>query len=344
MPERAYWLDLFTPETWAEIGKIDYAVSGYRANREAHAKKVRPGDLFLCYLTGKSRFVGILEVESEAYWDETPIWQSDAFPVRFKTRLVSRVPEDRGVHLHEVVEQSEHARSWSGYYRGSPQRLPHADGQFIATTLKSVEAEAGGQPPEAPVEIEIAGDESSAAADGSEREPKPERDHDRIQYRLLALGRDLGLELWVASNDRGRTYDDERFGDMAAKELPVRFDDATRRTIELIDVLWLSQNRIEAAFEIESTTSIFSGLLRMADLLALQPNIDIPLFIVAPDDRRKAVLREIRRPVFASLPTPLWKACRYIAFDRLESELDALGDRARYLRPEFINDLAEKAG
>ena len=44
----------------------------------------------------------------------------------------------------------------------------------------------------------------------------------------------------------------------------------TNQTIELIDVLWLDGNAIVAAFEIESTTSIYSGLLRMSDLLARQ--------------------------------------------------------------------------
>jgi hypothetical protein len=85
--------------------------SGFRANRKTLAKKVKPGDRFLCYLTGKSRFVGVFDVLSESYWDETPIWKSDPFPVRFKTRLVVKVPEDRGVHLHEVTAQSAKARS-----------------------------------------------------------------------------------------------------------------------------------------------------------------------------------------------------------------------------------------
>lgn len=69
-------------------------------------------------------------------------------------------------------------------------------------------------------------------------------------------------------------------------DLPLRFDEATNKTIELIDVLWLQGNAIVAAFEIENTTSIYSGLLRMSDLIAMQPNLNIPLFLVAPDDRR----------------------------------------------------------
>jgi hypothetical protein len=50
------------------------------------------------------------------------------------------------------------------------------------------------------------------------------------------------------------------------EKLPLQFDEATTRTIQLIDVLWLNGSSIQAAFEIESTTSIFSGLLRMSDL------------------------------------------------------------------------------
>jgi hypothetical protein len=336
-----YWLDLFTPETWEELAGIDYATSGFRANRKAHAAKVRPGDFFLCYLTGKSRFVGILEVLSESFWDEHPIWQSDVFPVRFRTRRVCIVAQDRGIHLHEVSAQSAKAASWGGYVRGSPKRLPQADGDFIVASLKRIEEETGGMEDEPIVGIKVGGDEG--AMPGPPGDDQSATDHDRIQYRLLALGRSLGLDLWVARDNRSDSYGGERFGDMAVAELPIRFDDTTRGTIERIDVLWLAQNRIEAAFEIESTTSIYSGLLRMADLLAMQPNIEIPLFIVAPSGRRKAVLNEIKRPVFASLPTPLSRACGYIAFDRLERELEMLGDRVNYLRPDFVKALAENA-
>ena len=46
------------------------------------------------------------------------------------------------------------------------------------------------------------------------------------------------------------------------------------------------------AFEIEHTTAIYSGLLRMADLLSLQPNMDINLHIVARN--QQAALRVFR--------------------------------------------------
>ncbi len=67
--------------------------------------------------------------------------------------------------------------------------------------------------------------------------------------------------------------------------LPTQFNEATNKTIELIDVLWLKGNSIVAAFEVECNTSVYSGLLRMSDLLSLQPNLDINLYLVAPDER-----------------------------------------------------------
>ena len=60
----------------------------------------------------------------------------------------------------------------------------------------------------------------------------------------------------------------------------------------MIDVLWLQGEAIVAAFEVEHTTTIYSGLLRMADLVSMQPNLKLDLFIVAPDERREKVLHE----------------------------------------------------
>ncbi len=45
-------------------------------------------------------------------------------------------------------------------------------------------------------------------------------------------------------------------------ELPTQFNEATTRTIELIDVLWLKGNSILAAFEVEEQhlfIRVFSG-------------------------------------------------------------------------------------
>jgi hypothetical protein len=61
-------------------------------------------------------------------------------------------------------------------------------------------------------------------------------------------------------------------------------------------MLWLKGRAIIRAFEVEHTTAIYSGLLRMADLCALLPNINVKLHIVSPESRQDKVFREISRP------------------------------------------------
>ena len=64
--------------------------------------------------------------------------------------------------------------------------------------------------------------------------------HTEIQWHLLKLGNDMGLDVWVASNDRSRKAHGHRFTDLPRlkKDLPLQFDEVTNRTVELIDVLW----------------------------------------------------------------------------------------------------------
>ena len=153
----------------------------------------------------------------------------------------------------------------------------------------------------------------------------------------------MGYDVWVARNDRGKECRGQKFAQIPRlrSELPSQFDDATNKTIELIDVLWLKNNSFVAAFEIESTTSIYSGLLRMSDLTAMQPNLNIPLYLVAPDERRNKVFSEVNRPTFAKLTPQLSDTCRYISFSGLRSKIKEIGPYLRFLKPEFLNELSE---
>jgi hypothetical protein len=169
-------------------------------------------------------------------------------------------------------------------------------------------------------------------------------EHTEMQYSLLKLGSDMGFGVWVARNDRNREFKEKRFSELfkIKDKLPLQFDEVTTKTIEYIDVLWLQGNAIVAAFEIESTTSIYSGLLRMSDLIAMQPNLNIPLYLVAPDERRDKVFIEVNRPTFSRLQPPLADVCRFISFSTLRERLKEVAPIIRYLRPEFLEELSEE--
>ncbi|MFL5761105.1 MAG: hypothetical protein ACJ789_15410 [Thermomicrobiales bacterium] len=263
-----------------------------------------------------------------------------------------------------IFENLKSPNAWTGHVRGSPAKWNQHDGEVIVQALLEAQANPIVRPidesklalgPKAvPTKIglvtvpdsEVEDEEADELIEAEEAIPalvKEPTSHTEIQWLLLKLGNDMGLDVWVARNDRSREYNGHRFADLARmrSDLPHQFDEATNRTIELIDVLWLRKNVFEAAFEIESTTSIYSGLLRMSDLLAMQPNLNISLYLVAPDDRRNKVLAEVNRPTFSRLSPPLKDVCRFIAFSVLREQLPKDVRVVRHLTPAFLEEFSE---
>ena len=168
-------------------------------------------------------------------------------------------------------------------------------------------------------------------------------EHTEIQYLLLQLGSDMGYDVWAASNDRGKQFNGKQFSQIPRMktDIPMQFSRETDKIIRNIDILWIKHNSYVAAFEIESTTSIYSGLLRMSDLIAMQPNINIPLYIVAPDSRRLKVIAETNRPTFSRLDPPLNEICRYISFTKLRDSMVHIKSIIKFIKPEWLEELSE---
>lgn len=186
-------------------------------------------------------------------------------------------------------------------------------------------------------------DETTEQSVPVEVEKEPIRESLRIQGRLAECGERMGFRIWIPRNNRSGalTVWSPRDGSLL-EQLPLNYDDTTLRTIEQIDVIWLKGRSIVRAFEVEHTTAIYSGILRMADLLALQPNMDIRLHIVAPDDRKAKVFNEIRRPVFSLLERrPLSECCTFLSYDSVESL--ASDDHLQHLSDSVLDDYAEEA-
>jgi type II restriction enzyme len=144
-----------------------------------------------------------------------------------------------------------------------------------------------------------------------------DRTHTDVQQWLRDLGRALGYTVHMAVNDRGRPCADGRLGDGCLDELP-----ATLRSVpgadavRLIDVLWIAGDDVVAAFEVEHTTSIYSGIVRLLDLSTGAPaSVARELFIVAPDAREADVQAQLRRPAFRGVAE---LRVRYLPYSELE--------------------------
>lgn len=98
--ERNYWSDVFTGKTWEEFRKNGSSVTGFKKHKSDTAQKIRKGDYFICYLTGLSRFIGVLEVLSESYVDKSRIWEDESFPIRIEVKTVYVLNAETAVPIH----------------------------------------------------------------------------------------------------------------------------------------------------------------------------------------------------------------------------------------------------
>lgn len=361
--KRQYWLDLFTWKTWQEFLANGGEVSGFRDSRWGTLKRVRPGDRFLCYLTGVSRWVGVLEVTSEPYRDTSPIYEDDVFPSRVRVKVVYKLDVAAGVPVLllrdklTLFQNLTNPHGWTGHFRGSPTLFARVDGE----TIEEAVADAARNPVIREFDQRKLNRRTRTVDSGIGAVAVPERDseqpahpsqlldgsvandHVEIQSILLEMGSAMGMSLWLPAADRSRSVDGRTLGDVPGviSDLPPLGDLAMTKTIRNIDVLWLEKSSIMAAFEIENTTSVYSGLLRMADLIALQPNLNIPLYIVAPDERRDKVISEVNRPAFARLSQPMSEIVSFIPFGVLRRRFEAIREVLPHVKPTVLDEIAE---
>jgi len=166
------------------------------------------------------------------------------------------------------------------------------------------------------------------------REQDEENSHLEMQFRLTKMGRDLGYDVWVAANDRARSLNGMTLQSLTLPKLPpMEMPADVLRTISLIDVIWINRDsqQIECAFEIEKSTSIYSGMLRLLDLASSLGDRHYDFFLVAPDNRQKEIVAQLQRPAFSNLGSVSF---RYLLFSDVSCNCEAMsrfGDDYRVL-------------
>jgi type II restriction enzyme len=156
-------------------------------------------------------------------------------------------------------------------------------------------------------------------------EKQAESEHTEIQYLLIKIGKALNYDVYVARNDRHRSYDGQSFALLTIPSLPqMDWTPDVMDTTSLIDVIWLKPdtNEIVSAFEIEKSTSIYSGILRMEDLARSIPECTCNFYLVAPNQREKEVVAQLTRPAFRNDLSDISLA--FIAFNNIRNHCDAL--------------------
>jgi len=175
-------------------------------------------------------------------------------------------------------------------------------------------------------------EESAAAQRQWAAERANDTTHTEIQGWLRDLGKALGFDIWIASNDRSRDFAGGQLADGCLTQLPMALQ-AGAESARLIDVVWIDRQaqRAAAAFEVEHSTSIYSGIVRMLDLaLGTQLGTECTMFLVAPDERREEVGQQLRRPAFSRVSE---LGIRYLPYGELRSHRSAIERFGAGLKP-----------
>lgn len=263
----------------------------------------------------------------------------DPFVVRFRVKPLVWLPLEKAIPIRvdHVWNRLSFTRDfshqggsqWTGKLRKSLVLMDEQDGAYLESLLRE-QATSGTVYPIEPnliapnkhrvrrvdkdITVTVPSENDTEEED---QNPPDARESIRIQALLAEIGSRMGMDIWIPRSDRARVMSEwQGEHPLPLERLPLNYDETTLKTIEQIDVLWLKGRAIKRAFEVEHTTSVYSGILRMADLLALQPNMDIQLHIVAPQARREKVFQELQRPVFSLLDRgPLSDICTYLSYD-----------------------------
>src|SRR5262249_47107800 len=173
--------------------------------------------------------VGVLEVLSDCYIDESPLFypEDDPYVVRFKVRPAVWLPKEKAVPIHEkhVWDGLSFTRGcdpsssvWTGKVRISLNKVSDEDGQFLEKLLSSQESGGESYPVDEEkyrrlrvqkvrrtdkvVPVTVPGD------DEEEDEPEPPdkalsiRESAKIQALIATVGEKMGFNLWLHNNDR----------------------------------------------------------------------------------------------------------------------------------------------
>jgi 16S rRNA G966 N2-methylase RsmD len=126
-----------------------------------------------------------------------------------------------------------------------------------------------------------------------------EKDHTAIIAILAEIGKSHGFEIWIGKVEQSHKITSLPNKNGELKQY-VTFKNISRLTniknydvVKDIDLIWIKDNRVASLFEVESTTSMTSGLQRGS-------NVDshVIKFLVLPEERETQLFRKLKSPMF----------------------------------------------
>jgi len=302
---------------------------------ESRWEKMTPGDVVLIYNNGRIRFAGEIAAKvrnpelARYFWRENEggsTWELMYFIVNEEK---TDVPIEKLNPLFGY-DVGYRPQGFSRVNDDAVRRFAENYGDILGV-LKTLER--------GEELIHIPTRNAVVTAEIDEHIERVPTEHDEMQWRLIRLGQLAKCDVWVPRNDQPKQYKGRQFRDFVLREFHQTLD--VPRSIENIDVVWkFGPYSIKSAFEIEHSTSIYSGILRLSDLRAEAPNSNYPLFIVASEERKRRVFEELRRPTFSGPCLRLNEVIRFLGYAKVR-EIDESSKSAKNFDASVLMNASE---
>jgi hypothetical protein len=330
-------------------------------SQRARFKDWQVGD-HLAFIVDKA-VAGLAQVSGKPYQSKEIVWDDRLYPYRLPLRFVHVIAREHrppilgplrdaltsawgmryglGI-IHQWVLSGDNAQAVFSSICSKPNSLSEIQANLEAQ-LEEAKAEREARkkkkrnvkvlsPAEEPKPIEVPPIEVPALL-------VEEHAHSRYQSPLVQLGKVTGCFVWIAANDRGKLYDGKPLGEGCLKSLPrMGLSGEAAERISLIDIIWIQKNAPVCAFEVEISSQVFSGLLRMSDLLAVVPALNVKLYVVAARDRQGKVMKELGRPTFQKIG--LSEYCRFLPSEELEALARRVQGLGGHVQPSVLDTIA----
>ncbi len=144
----------------------------------------------------------------------------------------------------------------------------------------------------------------------------PDLAHNQVQTLLGGIGTTKGFDIWIPQADRIKLDWSLTASFHPLLSLPVSLA-AVRQIAEEVDVIWIDRKggTPAAMYEVEHSTPIYSGLLRLNDVHLMLPSLTLRFGIVSNDDRRAVFVRQLDRPTFKA--SGLKEICTFLEYQNV---------------------------
>lgn len=267
----------------------------------------------------------ITRISGEPYYSKEPVWDNGAYPNRIAIEIDLLLEDHLKASVTSLVKEAL-LNHYGPHYGYVFQNLISVEPPLISIINKEIGRLSSKAQPLgfAPVQVSM----------GAE-----EREHTKAQHIIALIGNKVGCDNHIALNDRKKKIGTCSPGDLSIDELPHKgVPPEAYRIISLIDNLWIRKDAPICAFEVETSTSIYSGLLRMADLICTFRTSNIELFIVAPSARKDKVINELMRPAFREIGVD--QKCSYISTEDIANLYEQVKNLSSGLNYAIIRNIS----